>query len=789
MSNRVYCFGPFRLDPAKRELENGGELVTLTPQVFDCLTWLVEHRDRAVGRDELIAAVWGRADVSETLLGQTVMHARRAVGDSGDAQRLIRTIPRFGYRWVDEATVEEPQAVPAQVAPTDVDGSGHRPGDVATARPVAGRWWRRMAAAALLVLAVVAVAWLSMGDTVDGESLAPQAAGLEPLLVLPVAITATADSAWIPLGVMDSIASQIRDAGWAVVPSATVVALTGRPEGPVADRAELGTMTGAGLVVQPHARRTGDGWSVRLDLAGSDSVPAGIDAAAPDLLEAARLASDRLIAVLQREPMPERALPNPDAALAELVQRIEAEFLANRLDAADALLASAPVVWRERPELRFQRAHLHYRTGRLALAEQGFTGLLADVQAPAQAQLRARALIGLGSIARTRVQFDEAARFYRQAIVQLEPLRQPSLTGTAQTYLGISLSSLGRSAEATQALAQARVTLEGTGDAIGVVVVDAGFATMQADRRRLRDAVDRLQVAIERFDRLGAETEAFDKRIALTQMSRELLDNATALSASAAMWERVRGDQSQRLFPMAAAMRATTLVAAGQLQEARTVLGSLDDVAIAGSDRGYQWRQTRLAAAQLHLVAGEPELAERALTGVLPESDDVDSDAGLVWLLQLRAMRAQGHVGAAASILPRVARWANPGGVEYQIQASLIRAEQMWAQGDIESASAIYEVALGLADDLGVPAYVAQVADSYGTALIDAGNPTRAMGVVGRIAAWTDRDFGCALLEARLYHALGQSGAWRRAIERARTLAGERELPAALLAVPAMSPD
>src|SRR5690606_5283226 len=180
---------------------------------------------------------------------------------------------------------------------------------------------------------------------------------------------------------------------------------------------------------------------------------------------------------------------------------------------------------------------------------------------------------------------------------------------------------------------------------------------------------------------------------------------------------------------------------------------------------------------------------ERALTGVLPESDDVDSDAGLVWLLQLRAMRAQGHVGAAASILPRVARWANPGGVEYQIQASLIRAEQMWAQGDIESASAIYEVALGLADDLGVPAYVAQVADSYGTALIDAGNPTRAMGVVGRIAAWTDRDFGCALLEARLYHALGQSGAWRRAIERARTLAGERELPAALLAVPAMSPD
>ncbi len=68
--------------------------------VFDCIAYLIEHRNRAVGRDELIAAVWGKTDVAYSLLGQLVAKARRALGGSGSDTNVIRTIPGFGYQWV-----------------------------------------------------------------------------------------------------------------------------------------------------------------------------------------------------------------------------------------------------------------------------------------------------------------------------------------------------------------------------------------------------------------------------------------------------------------------------------------------------------------------------------------------------------------------------------------------------------------------------------------------------------------------------------------------------------------
>src|SRR3546814_7765983 len=67
MRNRIYRFGDYRVCPAARELEFRDELVVLSPKVFDCLAYLIEHRERAVGRDELISAVWGKLDVSDTL--------------------------------------------------------------------------------------------------------------------------------------------------------------------------------------------------------------------------------------------------------------------------------------------------------------------------------------------------------------------------------------------------------------------------------------------------------------------------------------------------------------------------------------------------------------------------------------------------------------------------------------------------------------------------------------------------------------------------------------------------
>jgi DNA-binding winged helix-turn-helix (wHTH) protein/tetratricopeptide (TPR) repeat protein len=122
-----YLFGEFELNPASRELLRHGQPVALRPRSLECLVYLIEHRDRAVGRDELISAVWGRVDVSDTVVAQTLLRARKALDDTGNQQVMIRTLPRFGYRWV--APVRE-VATPGDAGIEETTDAGGRGADV-----------------------------------------------------------------------------------------------------------------------------------------------------------------------------------------------------------------------------------------------------------------------------------------------------------------------------------------------------------------------------------------------------------------------------------------------------------------------------------------------------------------------------------------------------------------------------------------------------------------------------------------------------------------------------------
>ncbi|BCT91999.1 hypothetical protein LYSHEL_10230 [Lysobacter helvus] len=111
-----FRFGACVLDPARRELLCDDVHRPLPARVFTCLLHLIAHRDRAVGRDELVRAVFGRPDVSDAQLAQVVLRARRALGDNGQAQRVIRTVPSYGFRWaadvVEEVRVARTLATP-----------------------------------------------------------------------------------------------------------------------------------------------------------------------------------------------------------------------------------------------------------------------------------------------------------------------------------------------------------------------------------------------------------------------------------------------------------------------------------------------------------------------------------------------------------------------------------------------------------------------------------------------------------------------------------------------------
>lgn len=98
-----FAFEDCVLDLDRRELSKGGTAVELEPQVFDLLAFLVGNRDRVVSRDDLIAGVWNGRIVSESALASRINAVRRAIGDDGSAQRLIKTIVRKGFRFVGEA--------------------------------------------------------------------------------------------------------------------------------------------------------------------------------------------------------------------------------------------------------------------------------------------------------------------------------------------------------------------------------------------------------------------------------------------------------------------------------------------------------------------------------------------------------------------------------------------------------------------------------------------------------------------------------------------------------------
>jgi TolB-like protein len=95
-----FTFDNHMLDTERRELLGGGVAIAVQPQVFDLLVYLMQNRERVVSKDDLIALVWQGRIVSDSTLTSRINSARMAIGDSGEDQKLIRTIPRKGFRFV-----------------------------------------------------------------------------------------------------------------------------------------------------------------------------------------------------------------------------------------------------------------------------------------------------------------------------------------------------------------------------------------------------------------------------------------------------------------------------------------------------------------------------------------------------------------------------------------------------------------------------------------------------------------------------------------------------------------
>ena len=784
-----YRFADYQLNPATRELRRAGEAVALPARALDCLAYLIAHRDRAVGRDELVAAIWGRAEVSDALLSHTVVTLRRSLGDSGHAQRTIRTVLRFGYRWVGEVeevaaeapavetvaaagTVEETAAgadggaVASATGPEDADGS--RP------LPAASPWWRHgavaPAAAALLVLALAIAAWAwrdreaapaPVQVAAPAAGAASTAAPAMPALVLPAEVDAPGEWRWLRLGLMDLVANRLRDGRLPTMPSESVVAL-------LKQRAEAGqpaTPDGlagvAALRVLPRARLEGGEWQVRLQATGMQrTLEVEARAAAP--MPAMEAAADRLLAALGHAPGPAPFAGVPPA-VQDLLQRSGAAMLADQLDAARALIDAAPPAVQQEPHVVQRLAQLDLRAGDYAAVQARLHALLDRLGSRGDPALRARALLTLAASFVREDRADEAADLYEEAIELRRGAADHPVLGVAWLGRGIVLAQQGHYDEAASELARARIELASVGDRLGVAGVEVNLGEFQLARHRAAEALPMLAEAAAGFEQLGAREGLAHALAQRARAEGELLEYAAALATTTRFWPPSAHTSNQRLRWTLAAVRAQALADAAQAGEALAVVAEIRGGADAGRDIVAR-AQADLVAARVALQRGDAAaaagFAAAARVPALRRADPVlHARAGV---LLARALRADGRSNEALQVAAAL-RTQAAGDAWEGMLANLAEAEQAAADGDGGTARARFADALAAATASGTPEDLVAVAAPYAAQLVQDGDLETARTVAGRIARWSDRDARAARTQALLFRALGEEDAARQA--------------------------
>ena len=773
-------FGAFVFDVARRELRRDGVAVEMPVRVFECLEHLITHRERAVGRDELLQAVFRRIDVSDGQLAQVILRARRCVDDDGHLQHAIRTVPRYGFRWVADTQVlsPEPQGTAAPMPATavaDIGAQGAATHDtganalapaaattvVAANRP-ASRARRIGAVLAVLAIAFAAAWWWRASHAPPAPARAAVAAAKGATIVLPARIeTGGGDVAWARLGLMDFLAERLRLAGLSVPPSESTLALLGAGH---ADRARLRRVVGADVVIDSHVRRDGTRWRVALDAERGDGLRHHAEGLDADLLSAARLAGDRLLAAMGRHAPAGtlRAL-----ALEERLQRVKAALLANELDAARRILNAAPPSQLSQPQLKYRLAQVDYRAGNFAAAERALDALLADPEAAADPLFRTRLLIYRGGSRFRRNALFEAEHDFDAALQAVQPLDADLEHGSVLNARASVRAVLGRDAEAIADFGAARNRLQRAGDRLGVARVDANLGALELGRGRPGPALDYLQGALAVFEQWGAIDEQQVTRSALSATHLLRLDAAAALAAS---------DGTLRLLPRTADPtlrlavhldRANALIALGRLAEAKRLL---EDPAIAAATTPpYEQRRTQTRV-ELAWRSGAPEAAVAIADAALADWPPLPADDLRDWV---RLRRAQ---AARAADLPSAATGAVEPSGDASVPALLAEAV---ARGDGREAEAPLRDALALAERRGTPAEILETAAVFVPWLLRHDRRQEAAALVGRIAPWAERSYDSALLQLQLAQALGDRALIAESRQAVARMAGERPVPAA----------
>lgn len=784
-SRAAYRFGRHRLSPATRQFSTDGEAVAVPVRVFDCMAYLIEQRARAVGRDELGAAIWGKADISEAQLTQTILRARRLLDENTGDQSCIRTIPRFGYHWIAAVRVEPEQvdsiertedadSAPVPVPTIAEPGSNDEPGPIAEPAPPRARPAKSAVWAAFVALVVAGViAWVWQMPPPPRTPVFP-ASTARGAIVLPIERSGSDEQAWVRLGAIDVIASRLRAAGLTVPPTETTLALLDGGGG----RDITSLLRGAGTqwVISGRVDRSAFGWRVSLQASDGAGTQHHASTEGQDVLAALRDAIDLLLRQLGLTPV---AMPPHDAATEDVLQRAKAAMLENDFDAAQRILTDALPVTAKQPELRYQLATLAFRAGRLDEAEQELNRLLDDESSSGDARRKAQILYGLGAIAMMRDRAEVAEQAFGASLALLDRQRDPLEYGKALGGRGGARLTQGRYAQGFDDLGESRVLLEQSGDRLALARMNLVFGIAQQRHDHVAQSVATLTTALAQLEPFGAINERAHGYSALCNAQRELLDTVAAARANEAAWtllDRIR-DPLNRAETLSD--RLALLLDEGRYSAMAPVFGDLDALDL-GAHPSLDGRRDSLHA-QLAWRQGEPAVALARAEAAIAKLQALEPDAAAeMVLLRQRALLASSQRERATAALAA----ATQADTTLRVGLRIARAELAAIGATPGDAEREFGAALADAEARALPAQILRVAESWVPYLLARGQVDAASAILGRLGPAADENFDAALLQIRVHQASGRLQAWADALRRARGLAGERRIPDELQQVP-----
>ncbi|MEZ5513297.1 MAG: tetratricopeptide repeat protein [Steroidobacteraceae bacterium] len=632
---RIYRFADCVVDAGRRQLHRARELIDLQPKAFDLLVYLIEHRERAVDKDELQAAVWPNVIVTDASLTKAVQRARLAVGDDSERQTVIGTVHGHGYRFV-AVVADGTDGEPAAVLQPAADAA-------ATSPAKAERRWPLWIAAAVMAAVIAYGSFRYGADTTRAVPVR--------VAVLPVENgTGDAELDWARLGLMSVIADSLRKSNLGVVDDGDVVRLasvsTSNTDTRSADWLQdtLREAHGATYLVSTRLERDGEVYRMRslLKSGGRDDDSALF--AGQDLLQLARNTAGRVAATMRREK------PRPDATTAisadphvnESYARGRALELEGRCNEAQALFSAAIVQEPQLIEPKIAYASCARILGETETAERTFREVLQALEkrpadAPATRHLQATVLLRLGILLNRTGRLDESDTSYVQAEQLARGLGDTDLVGLILVNRAYIAEDRSQFELARDHLMRALGLFQDAKRPLVPGNLYGALANIDIDQGRLEDADRHYSRAIEIFRRIGdRRNEAMMlNNQGLLKREQGYFDDAETLHRASREIREQLGDRQG--LGRVDDMLALVHLARGEFDAALPLLASALAIAREGNDRFYE-AVTLGHRGEAQLGAGRLDLAQRDLLDAVGIFESLGNRA---YVLQLSVTLAE----------------------------------------------------------------------------------------------------------------------------------------------------